>query len=49
LYCLEDSKNLPEPEVLAGEMVEKHEAALEQFKSIYEGMGKDLTLGIKIE
>jgi len=41
LYRLEDSENLPEPEVLAAEIVEKHEAELEQFKSIYEGMEKD--------
>jgi len=41
---LEDSDNLPEPEVLAAEIVENLEAALEQFKSIYEGLGKDQTL-----
>jgi hypothetical protein len=37
---LEDSDNLPEPEVLAAEIVENLEAALEQFKSIYEELGK---------
>lgn len=41
---LEDSDNLPEPEVLAAEIVENLEAALEQFKSIYEELGKDQTL-----
>jgi type I restriction enzyme M protein len=33
---LEDSENLPAPEVLAAEIVENLEAALEQFASIYE-------------
>jgi hypothetical protein len=33
---LEDSENLPDPESLAAEIVENLEAALEQFKSIYE-------------
>jgi len=37
---LEDSDNLPEPEVLAAEIVENLEAALEQFKSIYEELGR---------
>ena len=36
---LEDSDNLPDPEVLAAEIVENLEAALEQFKSIYEELG----------
>lgn len=36
---LEDSENLPEPGVLAAEIVENLETALEQFKSIYEGLG----------
>ena len=44
---LEDSDNLPEPEVLAAEIVENLEAALEQFKSIYEELGKDQTLSEK--
>lgn len=38
---LEDSENLPEPEVLAAEIVENLETALEQFRSIYEELGKD--------
>jgi type I restriction enzyme M protein len=33
---LEDSENLPAPEVLAAEIVENLEAALEQFRGIYE-------------
>lgn len=36
---LEDSENLPDPDVLAGEIVENLEAALEQFSSIYENLG----------
>ena len=36
---LEDSENLPDPDVLAGEIVENLEAALEQFSSIYEDLG----------
>jgi len=37
---LEDSDNLPEPEVLAAEIVESLETALEQFKAIYEELGE---------
>jgi type I restriction enzyme M protein len=37
---LEDSENLPEPEVLAAEIVESLETALEQFKAIYEELGE---------
>lgn len=33
---LEDAENLPDPDVLAGEIVENLQAALEQFSSIYE-------------
>jgi len=33
---LEDSENLPEPEILAQEIVENLQSALEQFSSIYE-------------
>jgi len=44
---LEDSDNLPAPEVLAAEIVESLETALEQFKSIYEELGKDQTLELK--
>jgi type I restriction enzyme M protein len=32
---LEDTENLPDPDVLAGEIVENLQAALEQFESIY--------------
>jgi type I restriction enzyme M protein len=37
---LEDSDNLPDPEVLAAEIVESLETALEQFKAIYEELGE---------
>lgn len=36
---LEDSENLPAPEVLAQDIAENLEAALEQFSSIYEDLG----------
>lgn len=36
---LEDSENLPEPGIIAGEIVEDLQAALEQFKEIAEEMG----------
>jgi type I restriction enzyme M protein len=36
--ALEDSANLPDPEVLAAEIIEDLEAALEQFKSIYDDL-----------
>ncbi len=38
---LEDSENLPEPEVLAAEIVENLEAALEQFRGIYEELAEE--------
>ena len=38
---LEDSENLPAPEVLAAEIVENLEAALEQFSAIYEDLGEE--------
>lgn len=38
---LEDTENLPDPDVLAKEIVENLEAALEQFSSIYEILGED--------
>ena len=38
---LEDSANLPEPDVLAQEIVEELEAALEQFAGIVEELGED--------
>jgi type I restriction enzyme M protein len=37
---LEDSENLPEPEVLAQEIVENLQSALEQFQSISEDLGE---------
>ena len=37
---LEDSANLPEPEVLAAEIVEDLQAALEQFAAIAEDLGE---------
>jgi type I restriction enzyme M protein len=40
---LEDSENLPAPEVLAAEIVENLETALEQFRSIYEELGQEET------
>ncbi len=36
---LEDSDNLPAPEVLAAEIVESLETALEEFRAIYEELG----------
>jgi type I restriction enzyme M protein len=38
---LEDMENLPEPEILAQEIAENLEAALEQFKSIYEDLSSN--------
>jgi len=38
---LEDSANLPEPDVLAVEIVEDLQAALEQFKGISGDLGQD--------
>jgi len=38
---LEDSDNLPEPGVLAAEIVEDLEAALEQFREIAEDLGEE--------
>jgi len=37
---LEDSENLPEPEVLAAEIVESLETALQEFRAIYEEPGE---------
>ena len=39
--ALEDSANLPAPEVIAAEIVEDLEAALEQFREIEEDLGKE--------
>jgi type I restriction enzyme M protein len=36
---LEDSENLPSPDLIAAEIVENLESALEQFSSIYESVG----------
>lgn len=41
---LEDSENLPEPGILAQEIVEDLEAALEQFRLIAEDLGEDKSL-----
>ena len=38
---LEDSENLPAPDVLAREIADNLEAALEQFNSIYEELGQE--------
>jgi len=38
---LEDSDNLPDPDVLAQEIVEDLEAALEQFREIMTDLGRD--------
>jgi type I restriction enzyme M protein len=37
---LEEMANLPEPEVLAAEIVDDLEAALEQFRAIAEDLGE---------
>jgi type I restriction enzyme M protein len=46
---LEDSENLPTPEALAAEIVENLETALEQFRAIYEELGKDQAMESEIE
>jgi len=38
---LEDMENLPDPDVLAAEIVENLQAALEQFRGILEDLGGD--------
>jgi type I restriction enzyme M protein len=38
---LEDTANLPDPDILAGEIMEDLQAALEQFKGIYEELGEE--------
>ena len=40
---LEDSENLPNPDILAQEIVEDLEAALEQFRQIAEDLNSDVT------
>ncbi|MCE9598373.1 MAG: type I restriction-modification system subunit M [Spirochaetia bacterium] len=37
---LEDAENLPEPEIIAQEIIENLEAALEQFRGVYESLGR---------
>jgi type I restriction enzyme M protein len=39
---LEDSENLPEPDVIAAELVENLESALEQFGSIYQELEREM-------
>ncbi len=39
---LEDSANLPEPGILAAEIVEDLQAALEQFAAIEEDLGEQV-------
>ncbi len=41
---LEDSENLPPPDVIAAEIAEDLQAALEQFQEIYEDLAEDKTL-----
>ena len=38
---LEDSANLPDPDVIAGEIVEDLRTALEQFEAIQSDLGRD--------
>jgi len=38
---LEDSDNLPDPDVLAQEIVDDLEAALQQFREIVNDLGKE--------
>ena len=38
---LEDMDNLPEPDVLAKDIMANLQAALEQFSSIYEDLGEE--------
>jgi len=40
---LSDSDNLPSPEVIAAEIVEDLEAALEQFREILADMGPEIS------
>ncbi len=42
---LEDSDNLPEPGVLASEIVEDLQAALEQFREIADDLGEPANFG----
>ena len=38
---MEDAENLPTPDVLAAEIVDQPEAALEEFRGIEEGLGME--------
>ena len=42
---LEESENLPDPGILAQEIVEDLEAALEQFREIAEDLAEEVTEG----
>ena len=42
--ALEDSANLPAPDVIAAEIVEDLEAALEQFAAIADSLGRERSL-----
>jgi type I restriction enzyme M protein len=42
---IEDSDNLPDPGVLAQEIVDDLEAALEQFRLIAEDLGEEREIG----
>ena len=46
IFCLkdeslEDSENLPPPDIIAREIAENLESALEQFSGIYEDLGRE--------
>ena len=38
---LEETTHLPDPDILAAEIMEDLQAALEQFKGIYDELGKE--------
>ena len=44
---LEDSANLPDPDVLAAEIVDNLEAALEEFRSVYEDLSPSESLNME--
>jgi len=43
----EDMENLPDPEILAMDITENLESALDQFRAIYEDLGEDLGSHLK--
>lgn len=45
---LEDSANLPDPDVIAKDIAENLEDALEQFRSIQEDLGQTVKVAGKI-